>query len=321
MKGTHHVIVENKRLHYEFDLRRNITVLKGESASGKTTLIDMIQEYMNLGQDSMVNVYADKRCGVISGNTWRGQLSEFSDSLIFIDEGNSFVLSDEFASTIKNTDNYYLIVTREGMVNLPYSVDEIYGIHHSGKYGDLRRCYQEFYHIYGNADKEGKVFPEVIITEDSNSGFQFFDAIGKEKGIEIIAGSGKSNILDIITRLKSDKEVLIVADGAAFGSEIERVIKYTEAVGHIKLYLPESFEWILLHSGILKNNEIKNILENPGDYINSEEYFSWERFFTRLLIDITKDTYLRYNKQKLNKAYLQGTIRDEIIKSMENIFF
>lgn len=71
----------------------------------------------------------------------------------------------------------------------------------------------------------------------------------------------------------------------------------------------------------LKNNEIKNILENPGDYINSEEYFSWERFFTRLLIDITKDTYLRYNKQKLNKAYLQGTIRNEIIKSMENIFF
>lgn len=149
MTGIHHVIIQNKRIHYEFDLRRNITILKGDSATGKTTLIEMIQEHMDQGSDSMVTIQSDKRCGVISGNTWKGQLSEFTDSLIFIDEGNSFVLTDEFARAIKQSDNYYVIVSREGLPNLPYSVDEIYGIHKSGKYADFKQCYQEFYHIYG----------------------------------------------------------------------------------------------------------------------------------------------------------------------------
>lgn len=36
------------------------------------------------------------------------------DCIVFIDEGNHFVMSDEFAATIQNTDNYYVIVTREG---------------------------------------------------------------------------------------------------------------------------------------------------------------------------------------------------------------
>ncbi|MBP3242210.1 MAG: Fis family transcriptional regulator [Oribacterium sp.] len=150
MTGIHHVIIQNKRIHYEFDLCRNITILKGDSATGKTTLIEMIQEYMDQGPDSMVSIQSDKRCGVISGSTWKGQLSEFTDALIFIDEGNNFVLTDEFAKAIKESDNYYVIVSREGLPNLPYSVDEIYGIHKSGKYADLKQCYQEFYHISVN---------------------------------------------------------------------------------------------------------------------------------------------------------------------------
>ena len=43
MYGIHHVIVQNGNLKYEFDIKRNITILKGDSDSGKTTLIEMIQ--------------------------------------------------------------------------------------------------------------------------------------------------------------------------------------------------------------------------------------------------------------------------------------
>ena len=44
--------------------------------------------------------------------------------------------------------NYYVIVTREKLSNLPYSVTEIYGIRSSGKYNDLVPVYYETYHIY-----------------------------------------------------------------------------------------------------------------------------------------------------------------------------
>ena len=45
MKGAYHIVVQNKNLKYEFDIKRNITIIKGDSATGKTTLIELIREY------------------------------------------------------------------------------------------------------------------------------------------------------------------------------------------------------------------------------------------------------------------------------------
>ena len=44
MRGIYHVIVQNRYLKYEFDIKRNITIIQGDSATGKTTLVDMIRE-------------------------------------------------------------------------------------------------------------------------------------------------------------------------------------------------------------------------------------------------------------------------------------
>ena len=41
MKGKHKVIVSTKRLKYEFELRRNLTIIQGDSATGKTTLVEI----------------------------------------------------------------------------------------------------------------------------------------------------------------------------------------------------------------------------------------------------------------------------------------
>ena len=41
---------------------------------------------------------------VLEGALWKGQLSEISDSIIFIDEGNEFIRTVEFAETIQKTD-------------------------------------------------------------------------------------------------------------------------------------------------------------------------------------------------------------------------
>lgn len=70
MRGIHHVIVQNGNLKYEFDIRRNLTILKGNSASGKTTLVEMIQEYIVNGPDSGVNLSCDVPCRVLTGNLW-----------------------------------------------------------------------------------------------------------------------------------------------------------------------------------------------------------------------------------------------------------
>lgn len=170
MRGIHHMVVQNGSLKYEFDIKRNITILKGDSATGKTTLVEMIQEYLINGMDSGVNFSCDVPCRVLTGNLWKEQLAEIVNSIVFIDEGNRFVKSVEFAETIKKSSNYYVIVTRENLEMLPISVDEIYGIRSSGKYGALVPVYHEFYRIYDLGSQEVyPIRPDSMIIEDSNA--------------------------------------------------------------------------------------------------------------------------------------------------------
>lgn len=102
----------------EAEIKRNITVIRGNSATGKTALVDMIREHFENGEASAVELSCDKECTVLEGRTWAGQLAMMKDSIVFIDEGNEFVMSDDFAMAIQETDNYYVIVTREGRFSL-----------------------------------------------------------------------------------------------------------------------------------------------------------------------------------------------------------
>ena len=149
MKRKHRIIVSTKRLKYDFEIRRNLTIIRGDSAIGKTTLVDMIRDFVNNPSGTPVELHCDKKCYVLEGAFWKEQLVSISDSIVFIDEGNEFIKSIEFAQEIQHTDNYYVIITRESLPSLPYSVEEIYGIRTSGKFGTLQQSYHEFYHLYG----------------------------------------------------------------------------------------------------------------------------------------------------------------------------
>lgn len=60
MTGTHHVEVKNRDAVFKFDLYRNITIVRGDSGTGKTTLYEMIADYTRLKEASGVNVSCDK---------------------------------------------------------------------------------------------------------------------------------------------------------------------------------------------------------------------------------------------------------------------
>lgn len=303
MKGKYEVVVKDARLQYKFHLERNITILRGDSATGKTTLIDMIAAYQQNGENSGVTVRSPKPCVVLTAFNWKMILSTIHDSFVFIDEGNPFVRSEDFAHAVKGSDNYYVIATRSPLPNLPYSVQEIYGIRNKAgnRYQGTKRLYAEFYPL---CDTKTEVIskPDLVIVEDSHSGFEFFSHLFKEYGIRCISANSKSNIYSELVR-QPYNTALVIADGAAFGPEIERVLSIQKAK-NIIIYLPESFEWLILKSALVKEHDIPVILASPSDYIESEKYFSWEQFFTALLIQKTKDSYLQYQKHALNQVYL-----------------
>ena len=154
--------------------------------------------------------------------------------------------------------------------------------------------------------------------EDSHAGYEFFQTICGENRIACTSAGGKSNLKTVIN--KQDKEsTLVIADGAAIGSEMNELYQLMRQRPAIKCYLPESFEWMVLKSGMIDGKTVQDILNHPEDFIESHKYFSWERFFTALLIEYTQDSYLKYSKNNLNESYLHKKIKRAILNVMDGV--
>ena len=306
MRGEHQVVVRNNKVQIKLAIRRNLTILQGRSATGKSTLIDLVAQFDELGPDSGVTVNCDVPCKALSGRNWQRDLEAISGSIVFIDEDNAFMRSHEFARAAKASDNYYVLVAREALPQLPYSVDEIYELKNTGrsssKYPAYSRTYTSTQRVYGPQRFDGSR-PDLVVVEDSNSGFEFFSALCEKSGVSCKSAMGKTNVYKTV-RDADAKSVLVIADGAAFGPEMETVL----ALGRrkrLQLFLPESFEWFVLSSGLFNDMKTQDMLLHPAGYIESADFFSWEQFFTRELIERTRGSYLAYGKSTLNPAYLE----------------
>ena len=318
MKGKYHIVIQNNKLRYELDIRRNITIIRGDSATGKTKLIQLLEQAAALGESSGVDVFCERPCRTLGGKDWNLVLPNIHGQILFLDEENRFVKSQEFAAAVKGSDNYFVIVTRENLPNLPYSVEEIYGIHASGRYQDLKRTYNELYHIYSPEALSGKVEPEVVVVEDSNAGYEFFHEICRANGIVCTSAEGKSNLKTVMGELAREPS-LVIADGAAIGPEMNELYQLMRHKPTVKCYLPESFEWLVLKSGMIDGKMLQDMLNHPEDFVESQEHFSWERFFASLLVEYTKDSYLKYNKSRLNKAYLHEKMKQAILDVIDGV--
>ncbi len=317
MTGVQKVSVSNRYAKFEFELHRNITIVRGDSGTGKTTLYSMIADYTRLGDASGVNVSCAKKCVALVDINWKIQLQSISDSIVFIDEGADFLASKDFAEAIKGSDNYYVIFNREGLHCLPYSVEEIYEIKTSGKYHSFVKMFKvDKKHLYYRGKKPEAKKYTTMLTEDSKSGYQFFQHYCEGGSAKCESASTKSNIFNWLKE-HINETVFVIADGAAFGSEIDRVMKLGRIQsGSLMLCLPESFEWLILKSGVIHTDDadaIEALLSDPSRYIESSRYFSWENFFEDYLVHITLDTPFQYAKRKINAVYLNANNMSKIV--------
>jgi hypothetical protein len=315
MTGKHTIKISDSRVKYNLEISRNITIVQGNSGTGKTTLFDLISAYSRLKNKSNIQLSCDKACTVLrSDSDWKSSLKSIKNSIVFIDEESDYVTTQEFASAIKKTDNYYVIFTRENLYNIPYSVEEIYEIHTSGKIHTFRKLYKQqkaYRYSYDNKVKKN-VKNDILLTEDSKSGFQLYEAYFSEENIKCISAGSNSSIYNFLKENKAEN-IFVIADGAAFGAEMNRIINLQQHYPNITLCLPESFEWLILKSGVAKIDNIDRVLESPENYIESSKYFSWEQFFEDYLIKNSKDTVFKYSKNKINKYYLVKSNSEKIV--------
>ena len=302
MKGTKQIRVSNRSLQYRFTLTRNLTIVAGDSGTGKTTLYELIAEHTRLGAASGVQITSDAPCVALTDIDWLNQLRHTRSSVVFVDEGFEPLATHEFAAAIKSTDNYYVLITREPLYELPYSVDEIYEIRTSGKYHTFQRMYQRSDdRLYARADD---ILPPVhVLTEDSRAGYQFYQHFYDGTSVQCHSAGSNSGVFAWLQK-HHDEGVFVIADGAAFGAEMNRVMELQHQFpDKITICLPECFEWLILQSGLIDAPDLQEMLENPSAYVDSAQYFSWENFFEEYLVQQTAGTHYAYSKSQLHSYY------------------
>jgi hypothetical protein len=159
MVGKYDIEIHNNRAHYFLTVKRNITILQGDSASGKTELIRLIGEYEANGKSSGITIKCEKKCTVLTNVAWELRLSSLEQHIIFIDETAAFLKEKKFAEMVRGSDNYFVIVSRDDLAFLPYSVEEIYGLRDvssASKYKVYKKVYsfgQSLRYLYENLKK------------------------------------------------------------------------------------------------------------------------------------------------------------------------
>lgn len=283
METQHDILVQNKRkIQFKFTIYRKFTVIRGDSASGKTTLFQMVSDAMS-SRMSGVTVSCDVPVKALYEGGYRYELANESGNIYIVDEDFGPLKTKEFAAAVLKSDNCFILITRESLPGIPYSYREIYKIRTSGKFHSLERVYSE----HREMDLR-----ERIVTEDEDAGLEYYRHF---YGEAVLTSHGNSNLSKY-----GNEKTLLIGDGCAIGAFIQD-LELTKAA----LYLPESFEWKLLGNGMFwKKTEVQRLMEEPGKAVQTE-YGSIEKYCSELLSDLTRNTPAQYTKSKLNPCFTE----------------
>lgn len=175
METKHDILVQNKRaIQFKFTVKRKFTIIRGNSATGKTTLFQMISD-ANSSRISGVTISCDVPVKALYESGYKYELEYEAGSIYIIDEDFGPLKSKDFASIVLKSDNCFIFITRESLPCIPYSYREIYEIKTSGKYHSLENVYSA-YDTFEDSKK--------IVTEDEDSGFQYYQYFSPRLNIQ-----------------------------------------------------------------------------------------------------------------------------------------
>lgn len=316
MKGRYEISISNKSLRYEFVVQRKYTIMRGFSASGKSELVRLVKS-------KGVSIKTSGKCKIsILDENYEAMLEKYKGRVFIADESLECINSVEFYIKMQKSDNYFVLISRDKLSHIPFSISEIYELRNNS----LVKSYTENVFSSQYEVVPNKIFkPELVITEDKRSGFEFYST-GAE--FDVKPADGKSNVVyEVMKYAEEYNSIYAIVDGAAFGSEVAEFLDLVSVYSDkdIRLYTPESFEYLLLLNCNLRLK--KEVLyetynycdslffkENFPEYIYSEKDFeSWEKFYKAYISAITKDDKdAVYSKSKLNPYYLR--YRGKVIK-------
>lgn len=310
MIGKYHIEVSSKRNKYVLDVKRKYTFILGDSGTGKTKLGVLLRRGMKPGgnkikiscnipvkfidsYDSLLLKYKNKSNKAIYIID-----EDVADEIISLDNGKTFSRETEHMSA------YFILMTRQKFGCVPYSPLEIYEFSKRMVGTCSVHTMQPVYIL----EDSFPVKTDTVIVEDLKLGYKFFE---NTLSCNVISSYGNGNIQNVLnSEIKNgNKTIYVIADGAAFGCSIRKLfdIKEKNKYVDIKFFCPESFEYLILRSGIFTAN-ISDELSNTFNYAETSIYFSWERYYTELLEKVSKEKGGYSKNAEILPKYLRSSI-------------
>lgn len=298
MVGKYKLELVTKRLRYIFEVKRKYTVIRGDSGTGKTTFVNYVLEHQLHGSSSGVYLNCDVP---VKRVTSLEDFQSFSNCILVMDEGDMFFRGRDIASYFTESNNYFILVTREELGYLPYSYKEIYEI----VSGRVQGKFFESKFVNKYADVTQSMLPDLVITEDSGTGLKLFDYF---LSCTCKSACGKDNVASEMKLAiqQGYSSILVVCDGAAIGSETEKIMEVLHnSPSDVKICVavPESFEWLILSSSLFNFGTVRKKLQATYEYCDASQFDSWEQYFTKLLIDTAKGYNISYSKDNMSRYF------------------
>lgn len=323
MKGKYTISITSRKVNYRLEIERKISVIKGNSGTGKSSIIRLISDYLEYGKQSGIRLSIDPSASFLvltNGTDWDKVLSSVHDTVLFIDEDVSYIYGENFQRALWEADCYAVIISRSGMFTaLPYSILAIYELITEKKGLNTATTMYKLYE-----KEQGNDSFNTVLTEDSNSGFEMMKYAFESENTKVISAGGNSSVHGMLIKMNPTEGLICVyVDGAAFGAFIEPVLKYAELRGNIIVSAPESFEYVLLNISDVGKHLSRDHAEliRTYEYCDSRENGSWEQYYEKLLRHITSE-YLGfvYSKSKLNSWFLNRKCAEQFVSILQQSF-
>lgn len=247
------------RIEYKFSIYGKYTIIKGDSATGKTTFYDVVAAYER-NKNSVSNM-GYKKMAAVPFHFSKGCIEELEDYILVIDEACSLLRMSNAASILQDSKNYFILISRSLKIGyLPIHVDSVLQMKASGRFHYTARLYERI-------PFETLEHLDAVIVEDERSGYRFLQEVAKNRhDFTMTPAYGYSKEERELKKSSASKicstteyeihngaaHVLVVYDASAFAMHMDAFLHVMKQYSDVRFYVLDwdSFEAYILNSSV-----------------------------------------------------------------------
>ena len=209
--------IESPTYNCVLELNNRLTYLRGDSATGKTYLVDCIMNYLN-GGDDIIKLYCSRHVTVMSSLPSIGTFSALSGMVVFYDDRFRLETANPEGDIIKElvkNDAYLVVIDRVGSKTIDFNLTGIL----NGKKNGFDHWFLPNYLEGSGVLSSGVVVYDCTINLDSN------ESVFVKVDDAVMAGY---------------KEIQVLADFQSFGNVYYDFKQYCNSLKGVNIYLENS---------------------------------------------------------------------------------